>query len=128
MRPCSQLLLRRLLAASQSLCTSAASTCDQRSAAFLDCMPRLHHVRTAGQLRSVTDFMACLGCSDVVLRMESYSASDATAEAKAIDARFGTTAKVQQHYGSTSERAPVEVYPGPPTGVVQYEGAQNLAW
>ena len=62
---------------------------------------------------------ACFGRSDVVLRMESYAASDATAEAKAIDARFGTMAPEQRPYGSTSERAPVEVYPGPPTGAVQ---------
>ncbi len=52
--------------------------------------------------------------------MDCYAASDATAEAKAIDAKFGgrgAAAYDEAEYGSTSQRVPVEVYPGPATGV-----------
>ena len=59
------------------------------------------------------------GVSDTVLRMDSYEASDVTAEALAIDRRFGsapTLADNTNHYGTVAIRTPVTIYPGSPSG------------
>ncbi len=59
------------------------------------------------------------GVSDTVLRMDCYRASDVTAEAQAIDQRFGSAsalAQNQQSYGTVACRSPVAIYPGSPSG------------
>ncbi|EIE22453.1 hypothetical protein COCSUDRAFT_16516, partial [Coccomyxa subellipsoidea C-169] len=54
------------------------------------------------------------GVSDTVLRMDSYEASDVTAEALAIDRRFGSAPSLtgnNSHYGTVASRSPVTIYP-----------------
>jgi hypothetical protein len=59
------------------------------------------------------------GVSDTVLRMDSYKASDVTAEALAIDKRFGAAPSLadnKKQYGTVASRTPVTIYPGSPSG------------
>ena len=59
------------------------------------------------------------GVSDAVVCMDNYSCRDVTAEALAIDERFGASAATQDSsaaYGSVTPRCPVSIYPGSPTG------------
>lgn len=61
------------------------------------------------------------GVSDTVLRMDSYEASDVTAEALAIDRRFGSAPSLtgnDSHYGTVASRSPVTIYPGQPSGAL----------
>lgn len=55
------------------------------------------------------------GVSDTVICMDSYACKDVTAEARAIDQRFGSSVALQDinaAYGSITPRCPVSVYPG----------------
>lgn len=59
------------------------------------------------------------GVSDTVLRMDSYKALDVTAEALAIDKRFGAAPSLadnKKQYGTVASRTPVTIYPGSPSG------------
>ena len=59
------------------------------------------------------------GVSDAVVCMDNYGCRDVTAEALAIDERFGVSAAAQGSgtaYGSVTPRCPVSIYPGSPTG------------
>ena len=59
------------------------------------------------------------GVSDAVVCMDNYSCRDVTAEALAIDERFGASAAAQDSgaaYGSVTPRCPVSIYPGSPAG------------
>ena len=59
------------------------------------------------------------GVSDAVVCMDNYSCRDVTAEAMAIDERFGASAAAQGSgaaYGSVTPRCPVSIYPGSPAG------------
>lgn len=58
------------------------------------------------------------GVADCVLRMDCYAASDATAQAKAVDARFGgrDASEDARDFGAVPSRVPQEVYPGHGTG------------
>ena len=59
------------------------------------------------------------GVSDAVVCMDNYGCRDVTAEALAIDKRFGASAAAQgagAAYGRVTPRCPVSIYPGSPTG------------
>lgn len=58
------------------------------------------------------------GVSDCVLRMDSYAASDATEQAKAVEARFGgrDASGDAREFGAVPSRVLLEVYPGPSQG------------
>ncbi|CAK0781040.1 hypothetical protein CVIRNUC_005266 [Coccomyxa viridis] len=78
------------------------------------------------------------GVSDAVVCMDNYGCRDVTAEALAIDKRFGASAAAQGSsaaYGSVTPRCPISIYPGSPaervkctarqTDLIQY-GDENL--
>ena len=61
------------------------------------------------------------GVSDAVICMDCYACKDVTAEAMAIDKRFGASVAVQDlvnPYGTVTPRCPVIIYPGSPAGEV----------
>ena len=55
------------------------------------------------------------GVSDTVICMDSYACKDVTAEARAIDQRFGSSVALQDtdaEYGSITPRCPVSIHSG----------------
>ena len=61
--------------------------------------------------------------ADTVICMEAFAARDVTAEAHAIDARFGAAPALGhgtgERYGPVRERIPISILPGSPTGALR---------
>lgn len=66
--------------------------------------------------------LAHAGVADTVICMEAFAARDVTAEAHAIDARFGAAPALGhgtgERYGPMRERMPISILPGSPSGAL----------